>query len=1770
MTNYIKIISQKTAVFYAVCCLFLFLGLSTGNAQTVKNYATTGTWVCPVGTTTVVVQCWGAGGGSGGANVGLLGSAGGSGGGGGGYASSVVAVTAGTVYNITVGTGGTAGAASAAQAGSGGPSWFNSAATVFAAGGTGGFGSTTSGTSGALGAGGTANIGTTTFNGGNGASVGGGTAGGGGGGGAGTNAIGSAAASSTAGTGGVSNGGTGGAGQTTANSNGNNGNIYGGGAGGGYASGLFGGSATGAAGAAGYVTLTYTCTTPFNGTYTVGGAGSPNFTTLTEAFATMDCAGLSGNVNLVLQAGYTSAGETFPLTPSLNTGNYSVTIYPAVTGLSITSADPTATMNFSDCTNFTIDGRVNQAGAADLTIVNTSTTGNAVLFINDASYNTFKYCNMQGVNTSTTEGVVLFSTANTTGNDHNTIDHCNIHDGATTPYNCIYSLGTAGNENDNNAITNNNLYNFYFNGGASHGIYISSSNTTWVITGNSCYQTAARVPTSASQMRGIEVVDPGGNNYTILGNYIGGSAPMCGGTALSFDAGATQDNSLYGIYVSSGTSGASIVQTNTVANISFGVQSATANTYSFLGLCVAAGYVDVSNNIIGSGTGTGSINIKYATASSQGFVAGGISSNAPQGNVASNTIGSFSISLGNTGNTGSFRAIECDGALSAGFIISNNTIGGTTANSIQYASSATPMSMMGVFTQFTNAFNVSISGNTIQNFANNSTDNSGNTNTYGIYNSGSTTALVTVTTNTIANLSTTKPSTSGIMGIYQGITTAGQTISHNIIHDLSNTYSGAIADDVYGIYFAGPTSGSNPVTANAIYNLTLSGTNTADAMYGVYIASGLATTSNNMITLGNGVTIGYTIYGIYDASNTNGNTIYFNSVYIGGAVAATGANTQGYYSSVTRTRTIENNIFYNARTQSAGTGNHYAINVSSTAGLTSNYNDLYTTVAANCGSYNGGGTARTFAAWKTGTAGDANSINSDPSFVSPTTATPSLDISSGSPVVSVGVSGTGITVDFHSYARSTTPDVGAHEFHISYYSKSAGNLDLTTSWGLNTDGTGANPPNFTNSDLNFFVQNNAAPTIGANWAVTGSGNSIILGDGTNPCNFTIPAAYSCTGNMDISSNATLTNQSTTNPTFIILDANSTVNYNSGNGVNQTVSTAATYGNLIISNSTGSGASTKSLAASVNVVGNLTINSYVTFDMVTYNANRTGGGGTITLAANGNLRLSGTTGGAGTTNNFPNNFSTMTLDPAATVEYYGGAQSIYFVPTYGNLTISTAGTKTAENDLNILGTLTINSPSTFAPTSYNLFIGGNFSNSGTFTYATSTTNFNGTAAQTITGSTATTFFNLTINNTSGGVTLVKPTSIYGSGAIATSGALTLTSGLLNTDAVNLLIMQNASTAPALTSASTSYVNGPMQYQKTGASTSTLNFPVGSSADCRPIVLTVNHSTATQYNYTAQLFNADPWAAFGSVFPVGMPTATVDTISGVHYWTIARTDAGGVSQPTAGLGYSANTYPLIQLYFGTNDNVYQGANLTIVKNTSATPAVWIDIGATCGLGNSSSPQAGSITSTTSGTPFNSFSSFSLGSKNTGWNPLPIELLSFTAVANGDKVDVNWETVTETNNAYFTIEKSKDAKTFTKLIDVPGAGNSTTYRDYAETDYQPYEGTSYYRLKQTDNNGAFKYFTIAVVTITKDGQQQLVVYPNPIDNTTNLNVAVTGYKGEEVVVVLRDIQGREFLSKVLFSEDDNHVFVLEETKSLPSGTYIITASSNNKMYNYKLIIR
>lgn len=115
---------------------------------------------------------------------------------------------------------------------------------------------------------------------------------------------------------------------------------------------------------------------------------------------------------------------------------------------------------------------------------------------------------------------------------------------------------------------------------------------------------------------------------------------------------------------------------------------------------------------------------------------------------------------------------------------------------------------------------------------------------------------------------------------------------------------------------------------------------------------------------------------------------------------------------------------------------------------------------------------------------------------------------------------------------------------------------------------------------------------------------------------------------------------------------------------------------------------------------------------------------------------------------------------------------------------------------------------------------------------------------------------------------------------------------------------------------------------------------------------------------------------------------------------------------------------------------------------------------------------------------------------FNPstLPIELLDFSLKENELKsnVKLNWTTATETNNNYFTIERSKMGLTWNPIGKIKGAGNSQEILNYSFTDLLPQNGISYYRLKQTDFDGKFSYSPILSCNLKVN--KSFMFYPNP----------------------------------------------------------------------------
>ncbi|MEI7594110.1 MAG: fibronectin type III domain-containing protein [Bacteroidota bacterium] len=382
-----------------------------------------------------------------------------------------------------------------------------------------------------------------------------------------------------------------------------------------------------------------------SGSYTVG--SGKTYANIAAAFTAITTNGLSGNVNLVLYTSESVATTYAP--PAANVlGNYTITIYPVSTGLSLVSSNTTGAFNFDGRKNIIIDGRVNATGSTkDLVLSCSGAGGYALQFINEASNISINYCKINSVDATAAEGTLLFSTTTTlNGNNNITISNCDVYDGATVPTNAIYGLGTEGLENYNITIQNNNIYNF-----KTYGVYLKNARS-WLIDGNSFYTTLG-TPPSATQN---SIYMHGGYSHTISNNYIGGHSASCGGAAWVNSA----NSNFYGIYLATWqtytneySTTTHLVENNIIQNISLtGALAATV----FWGIYISDPLnANILNNTIGHASNANSIMIASTTSGSRGINSAsndGAGNILIQGNLIAN------VKLVNSGGSSGFRAIE--------------------------------------------------------------------------------------------------------------------------------------------------------------------------------------------------------------------------------------------------------------------------------------------------------------------------------------------------------------------------------------------------------------------------------------------------------------------------------------------------------------------------------------------------------------------------------------------------------------------------------------------------------------------------------------------------------------------------------------------------------------------------------------------------------------------------------------------------------------------------------------------------------------------------------------------------------------------------------------------------------------------------------------------------------------------------------------------------------------------------------------------------------
>ncbi len=420
---------------------------------------------------------------------------------------------------------------------------------------------------------------------------------------------------------------------------------------------------------------------------------------------------------------------------------------------------------------------------------------------------------------------------------------------------------------------------------------------------------------------------------------------------------------------------------------------------------------------------------------------------------------------------------------------------------------------------------------------------------------------------------------------------------------------------------------------------------------------------------------------------------------------------------------------------------------------------------------------------------------------------------------------------------------------------------------------------------------------------------------------------------------------------------------------------------------------------------------------------------------------------------------------------------------------------------------------------------------TFASGTGTVNFSGSSPQAFYGDgiKISRLRRMSMNNSSSGLTLNVPISIYNS--------LAMINGNITTTATNILTMENGS-VPVSSASDNSFVNGPMR--KVG--NQVFVFPVGKNGRCRTIAITAPGAVTDQY--TAEYFYTDP----NLLYNVSNKDVSLKNVSRCEYGSLTK--VGAVINPFVTLSWNTNSCGVATV-----------SDLRVAR-WNAVANKWNDLGNGLTTGSAT---AGTVLAASN---FSVFNIFTLGSVGTT-NVLPIELSSFNAKYEGDNVHVYWETMSEINNDYFTVEKSNDGFSFEKIGIVQGAGNSTIKNNYSFDDSSPFSGVSFYRLIQTDYNGKFEMFD--PVSVKSKGVftdfKVLSVMPNPFSD--QLKVQYSIQEETNLTFELYSLSGSLVVHQEVPTSQGSTTFEFDQVADLPSGVFILKILANgNILYSNKVI--
>jgi hypothetical protein len=726
-----------------------------------------------------------------------------------------------------------------------------------------------------------------------------------------------------------------------------------------------------------------------------------------------------------------------------------------------------------------------------------------------------------------------------------------------------------------------------------------------------------------------------------------------------------------------------------------------------------------------------------------------------------------------------------------------------------------------------------------------------------------------------------------------------------------------------------------------------------------------------------------------------------------------------------------------------------------------------------------------------------------------------------------------------------------------YYYKGTGDLAVTSSWGVNADGSGSNPPNFTTAAAEFNIRNTTAVSTQTPWTVSGTGSKITVGGSTVPSVIlTIESVNEINGTIDIpktNSSSTTSNalilKSGFMPKFGALDSTSEVIFQGTQSLPSTDTTS--FGKVIIK-----------LGGVVSFTGKQTVKSSLAVEkgaelsLGAASEDRVSIGANASVDIKGMVKVSKEEGFVSTNVTTPSSTSaSLQFKDAAAKMILDKESAIFFNRNQPNSTqkvsrlpagvdyhwIELKGSaKALEHRIAVAKTMTVDTAVVLTATD-TAIIELRKDASVAIKGKVKVANESGLISQNVSTPSSTlgllqfedaepkltldTSSKIEYNRSVAGSTQIiseLPTGVSYAKVEITDGGVncpkTTQGPITVTNTLNVDLSASKLTAGGSLNIQGSMILNPqtqldlngnnlnLQPGSTIKGSGTIKGNVQNPVGCKvspgasPGTTNINGNFTNQGDWDIELSGATAGTEYDHVLVTGTATLTGGTVN--------VTLINGYNPPASASFVILDAASLTGTFTTFNLPVLSGGK------TWATPVY--------------NNADGTLTLTVNAV-------------------LDVELLDFQVKSKQKSALLTWTTTSEKDNAFFNIEQSTNGTDFQTIGQVKGHGTTSSENKYAFTDATPSVGINYYRLKQVDLNGKATYSAVQTVLMGKTG---LVVKTTLVRDA--LDIVTTDESSTPLSIF--SMTGQEVLNiKVQGSQRLN-------ISTLPAGLYIIQTGTGD----------